>query len=110
MGWKDMESRLDELIEQHDDTVHQFVQEGRFLPIGAWSVQGFDTAAIVNTNRPNGIREHPILGTTYRVRLITTRFTKSWTTRRSEILVGCRRQRGTQSGLYYLGRVGILEK
>ena len=42
---------------------------GDFLPLSVWQNKGYDTDAIQKNSLPEDIREHPVLGTTYRVHL-----------------------------------------
>lgn len=58
--------------ERHTDT---FAENGEFLPLGVWQVRGFDTALIQAKSLPQDRQVHPILGDTYRLRLVSTQKT-----------------------------------
>lgn len=55
-------------IESHEE---QFLEGGAFLPLGAWAVQGMDVDRIKSLSHPSDIKEHAVLGTTFRVRILT---------------------------------------
>ena len=54
--------------------VHEeaYMEGGTFMPLGAWAAKGFDRNAIETKSLPADVREHPVLGRTYRVRLVST--------------------------------------
>jgi len=52
-----------------------FSEGGAFLPLGVWTAQGYDADAIANLSLPEDCRSHPVLGNTYRVRIVTKTIT-----------------------------------
>ena len=48
----------------------QIQEGGEFLPLSVWATKGFDIENIASRSRPVDIREHEVLGKTYRVRIM----------------------------------------
>jgi len=48
----------------------QIQEGGEFLPLSVWATRGFDIEAIASRSRPVDIKEHEVLGKTYRVRIM----------------------------------------
>ena len=49
-----------------------YIDGGEFLPLGVWGARGYDIEAIKSKTLAADIREHPVLGTTYRVKILST--------------------------------------
>ena len=62
--------------ESHEDA---YMEGGTFLPLGAWVAKGFDGNAIETKSLPSDVREHPVLGKTFRVKLVSTMHTEKRT-------------------------------
>jgi len=45
---------------------------GEFLPLRVWETRGFDPVAIATSSDPSDVMEHKVLGTTYRVSIVST--------------------------------------
>ena len=45
---------------------------GEFLPLRVWETRGFDPVAIEASSDPSDVMEHKVLGTTYRVSIVST--------------------------------------
>ncbi len=55
--------------EEHEE----YYQDGEeFLPLSVWAKRGFDPDRIFAKAAPNDIKEHSVLGLTYRVRIIAS--------------------------------------
>ena len=51
----------------------QFYEDaGQFLPMSVWANKGFDTSMILERSSAADRRMHPVLGETFRVKLLTT--------------------------------------
>ena len=72
--------QMDGLLERHERRETFFQEGGRFLPLKVWERKGFDPVAIAAHTLPEDITNHPVLGLTYRVRLLATgtRGAKGW--------------------------------
>ncbi len=57
-----------------DTEIHEttYAEQGTFLPLGMWKAKGADTALIEASTCAADIRQHPQLGTCYRVSILTT--------------------------------------
>ncbi len=58
-----------EELQTYANDEEQFQEGGHFLPIKVWEKQGYDGESIKLLSRPSDVDEHPVLGTTYRLRL-----------------------------------------
>ena len=56
----------------HESHSEFYVDSGEFLPLTVWQARGFDIVAIVEKSRPSDMKDHDVLGKTYRVSLLTT--------------------------------------
>ncbi len=65
--------------ETHEES---FIEGGTFLPLGAWQAKGFDVVAIESRSHASDVVMHPVLGKTYRVRLLSTAHTAKRTLHR----------------------------
>ena len=45
---------------------------GEFLPLRVWETRGFDPETIEASSDPSDVMEHKVLGTTYRVSIVST--------------------------------------
>ncbi len=59
----------DKLLSEYTEHETYFVNKGQFLPLLAWTTQGFDGEKILENTRDCDKMDHPQLGVTYRVRL-----------------------------------------
>ena len=64
-----MRGMVEELLEGIEKKEDNFSEGGQFLPLSVWERKGFDVHSIETKSLPQDISEHPVLGTTYRVRL-----------------------------------------
>lgn len=48
----------------------QIQEGGEYLPLSVWATRGFDVELIASRSRPVDIREHEVLGKTYRLRIM----------------------------------------
>jgi hypothetical protein len=55
--------------EEHEE---YYQDGGEFLPLSVWASRGFNTEAISTQSGPSDIKEHSVLGCTYRVRIISS--------------------------------------
>ena len=71
MGGQDFVKKAEEMLNISEDIEAQYYQSGgKFLPINVWTIKGYDAVAIKAKSAPEDIREHPVLGTTYRLKII----------------------------------------
>ena len=49
----------------------RFAEGGEYLPLSVWATRGFDTEAVRTKSRPSDKMEDEVLGTVYRVRIIS---------------------------------------
>ncbi len=80
LGQEAVASKVEELLHK-EVTEESYYQQGEFLPLGVWQTRGFDAAQIEANSHPSDKMTHPVLGPTYRVRVVATRHS---TTRRTE--------------------------
>lgn len=69
---KTIESAESFRLEKYQQEEEYFVNGGEFLPLSVWANQGFNTELIVKNTSPNDIRDHDVLGKTYRVKILST--------------------------------------
>lgn len=67
---------LEELIGE-EVTSDKWSEDGTFLPLSVYATQGYDIDKIRDNSDPRDIREHAVLGLTYRVHLSSTAFSGS---------------------------------
>ena len=65
----EMRGMLEELFERIEKKEYNFSEGGQFLPLSVWERKGFDVGSIETKSGPEDIREHPVLGKMYRVRV-----------------------------------------
>ena len=58
---------------------------GEFLPLGVWETRGFDPVGIEASSDPSDVMEHKVLGTTYRVSIVSTGLKGETVTRSSSV-------------------------
>jgi hypothetical protein len=51
---------------------------GTFLPLSVWVAKGFDGDMIKNNSTPENVQVHPVIGTTYRVELVSSGTKRSY--------------------------------
>ena len=71
MNAKDFVKKAEEMLNISEDIEAQFYQNGgKFLPLDVWMRKGYNAEAIKTKSAPDDIREHPVLGTTYRLKIL----------------------------------------
>ena len=60
------------LMEKHEKHEEFYQEGGKYLPPDVWARKGYNPVDIVSKSGPDDYKEHPVLGPTYRVRLIET--------------------------------------
>ena len=71
MGAEDMLRNATERMHIREDTQEQYYQNGgKCLPLAVWEKKGYDPELIKSRSAPDDIREHPVLGTTYRLKIV----------------------------------------
>jgi hypothetical protein len=60
-----------ELLEKNEEHESYYQNGGEYLPLGVWQTRGFDSAAIERNSDSSDIKMHPVLGDTYRVRILS---------------------------------------
>ena len=68
-----------EVFSQAEVHEEAYMEGGTFMPLGAWVAKGFDGNAIETKTLPSDVKEHPVLGKTLRVRLVSTVHTEKRT-------------------------------
>ena len=58
---------------------------GEFLPLTVWETRGFDSRLIEAASDPSDVMEHPVLGITYRVSIVSTGLKGETGTRSSSV-------------------------
>ena len=71
-GLKDLSNAVCNPLEKYDTNEDVWEEGGAFLPLSVWTAKGFDCIAIETKTPPSDRRPHPILGETYRVKIMTT--------------------------------------
>ena len=56
---------------KEDLQAQYYMNGGEFLPLSVWATRGFDANVIKEKIAPEDCREHPVLGTTYRVKILS---------------------------------------
>ena len=65
-------TKADHMFNIKEEQQAQYYQNGgEFLPLGAWATRGFDANVIKEKIAQEDCREHLILGTTYRVKILS---------------------------------------
>ena len=57
----------------HVEVGDEFLEHGIFLPLAAWEAKGYDISAMEARSHASDVMEHPLLGKTFRVRLVSIR-------------------------------------
>lgn len=58
----------------HVEVRDEFLEHGIFLPLADWEAKGYyDISAIEARSHASDVMEHPLLGKTFRVRLVSIR-------------------------------------
>ena len=71
MGARELLKKAKEVMHITEDAEAQYYQNGgNFLPLKIWETKGYDQAAIKSRSAAGDIREHPVLGTTYRLKIV----------------------------------------
>jgi hypothetical protein len=55
----------------HVEVRDEFLEHGIFLPLADWEAKGYDISAIEARSHASDVMEHPLLGKTFRVRLVS---------------------------------------
>ena len=77
-----------EIFSQAEVHEEAYMEGGTFMPLGAWTAKGFDGNAIETKSLPGDVREHPVLGRTFRVKLVSTSHTEKRTLGRDSKMTG----------------------
>ena len=77
-----------EIFSQAEVHEEAYMEGGTFMPLGAWTAKGFDGNAIETKSLPCDVREHPVLGRTFRVKLVSTSHTEKRTLCRESQMTG----------------------
>ena len=77
-----------EMLTRFESHSKFYAEGGEFLPLGVWATRGFDAARIERMADVSDIQEHAVLGTTYRVAILTTGSKGAKGTSRSEQISG----------------------
>lgn len=64
---KDVVAQFHEYMKGFEEHHKWYAEGGEFLPLQAWAVKGFDTGRIESLSHPWDIKDHRVLGKTYRV-------------------------------------------
>ena len=69
-----------QILEKYEKRESYYQDAGRFLPLAVWGKKGYDEQRILDHAPPEDIHEHPVLGTTYRIRIYEagTRGAQGW--------------------------------
>ncbi len=62
--------QMSESLEAYEDHQEYYKDGGAFQPLSFWQQQGYDSQAIAEKSLAHDIKDHPVLGVTYRVRII----------------------------------------
>jgi len=66
-GVKHVLAYTQDFLKQYESHEDFYAEGGEFLPLSVWSTRGFDTEAIETKSKDTDIRDHVVLGKTYRV-------------------------------------------
>ena len=65
-----MKALAESVVATHRVEEKYYAEGGKFLPLDAWNVQGFDTEAIKARSATEDTMRHPVLGMVYRVQIL----------------------------------------
>ena len=72
MAGKDSVKRAEDMFNIKEELQAQYYMNGgEFLPPSVWATRGFDANVIKEKIAQEDCREHPVLGTTYRVKILS---------------------------------------
>jgi hypothetical protein len=71
MRASDLAKAADEFLTAFDITEQVFADGGEYLPLSVWANRGFNADNIRDRSAPDDIREDKVLGTCYRVRIVS---------------------------------------
>jgi hypothetical protein len=66
-GVKHVLAYTQDFLKQYESHEDFYAEGGEFLPLSVWSTRGFDPEAIETKSKDTDIRDHVVLGKTYRV-------------------------------------------
>ena len=75
-----------EVIAKTETHNEYYADGGEYLPLSVWTVRGFDADRIARNTHPADIKECPVLGTCYRVKIVSKGNTGSRTLTKSQSL------------------------
>jgi len=81
-----LKTKSNELFSRYVTNEDSFSEGGAYYPLGVWRTKGFDADRIKELTLPCDIREHSVLGTTYRVRIYSQLASGAWGWKRSSDL------------------------
>ena len=67
----DIKVSANELFNRFVKLEDNFSEGGAYLPLSAWAAKGFNIDNIERLSLAGDVKEHPVLGTVYRVRILT---------------------------------------
>ena len=76
-GGKDVAAKLDTFLQQYDRSEDTYAEGGEFLPLSVWGNRGFNEHDIATKTLDVDKKQHPVLGDTFRVRIVSKSFVKS---------------------------------
>ena len=62
-----MKKAVADTISKKSEESETIGKHGQFQPLGYWEKKGYDIESIKKNTLPKNIREHPVLGPTYRI-------------------------------------------
>jgi hypothetical protein len=71
MNGHEAAAACDVLITALEETKEFYIEGGEYLPLGVWMTRGFDAVHIKERSRDSDVIQDPVLGTVYRVRILS---------------------------------------
>jgi hypothetical protein len=71
MNGQQAANAADVLVTSHDEKKEFYSDAGDYLPLGVWATRGYDPNHIKTRSRDSDVIEDPVLGTVYRVRILS---------------------------------------
>jgi hypothetical protein len=65
-------ARAKETYEHYESAGEYWNEGGEFQPLGVWGARGYDVARIEANSHPSDRRDHPVLGQTFRIRILSS--------------------------------------
>lgn len=83
---KDVVTKMKEFMETHHIQEAFYENSGEFLPLSVWAARGFDVNAIADKSDASDKKIHPVLGESFRVRILSAGTRGSQGNKRLEVL------------------------